>query len=560
MQHRPVQANPERDEYDPMKRWSVVIVLGCAQFVMVLDSTVMNVSISTVVKDLDTSVASMQAAITFYTLTMAAMMLVGAKLGDIWGRKRAFTIGAVIYATGSLITGLSPNVGTLILGWSVIEGLGAVLVIPAIAALIADNYEGRERVTAYAIIGAIAGAAVAAGPLIGGLVTTFSSWRLVFFGEVVVMIIVLAFTRVVTDATAARSRRIDVLSVVLSALGLVSIVFGMLQSKTWGWVLPVHPPVVGGVSVEPLGLSLVPYLILGGGALIWLFFLRQRRLVARGRDPLVDVSVFRIDRLRAGLSVLAAQYAIIAGLFFMLPVYLQMTLGFDAVATGIRIFPLSIGLVVFSFVGTRLTAYWSPRRIVRWGQLVLVGSSLCLLGSVSLDLRSVIFGIGMFFAGASLGLLASQLGNVTMSSVTAEHTSEVGGLQGVFQNLGSSLGTALIGSVLIASLSSSFLGAVNASDLPSTAKSTVAASTAAGVAIVPVSSVDGIANKAGLSKSDGEKLTKLYSDSQVDSLRTAFLALIVIAVIALAFSRNLPSELVGGSPRIRRKGIRGPTA
>ena len=178
-----------------MKNWPVIAILGSAQFVMVLDGTVMNVSISTVVEDLDTSVDAMQAAITFYTLTMAALMLLGAKLGDVWGRRRAFVIGSIVYAIGSLTTALSPNVVVLFLGWSIIEGMGAVLVIPAIAALIADNYEGHARVAAYAIIGAASGAAVAAGPLIGGFMTTYLSWRYVFVAEVVIMAVVVLFAR-----------------------------------------------------------------------------------------------------------------------------------------------------------------------------------------------------------------------------------------------------------------------------------------------------------------------------------------------------------------------------
>ena len=225
-----------------MKNWPVIAILGSAQFVMVLDGTVMNVSISTVVEDLDTSVDAMQAAITFYTLTMAAFMLLGAKLGDVWGRRRAFVIGSIVYAIGSLTTALSPNVVVLFLGWSIIEGLGAVLVIPAIAALIADNYEGHARVTAYAIIGAASGAAVAAGPLIGGFMTTYLSWRYVFVAEVVIMAGVVLFARRIEDRTGARPSRIDLLSVLLSAAGLVFVVFGMLQSKTWGWVIPLHPP------------------------------------------------------------------------------------------------------------------------------------------------------------------------------------------------------------------------------------------------------------------------------------------------------------------------------
>lgn len=526
-----------------MKRWNVVIVLGSAQFVMVLDGTVMNVSISTVVDDLDTTVAAMQGAITFYTLTMAAFMLLGAKLGDVWGRRRAFVIGSCVYAVGSMVTAVSPNVQTLFLGWSVIEGLGAVLVIPAIAALVADNYQGRERVTAFAVIGAVSGAAVAAGPLIGGFVTTYFDWRYVFAAEVVIMIGVVLCARIITDATERVRIRIDLLSVALSSAGLVAVVFGMLQSKVWGWIVPLRIPVIGGVPVAPLGISLAAWLIVVGVLLVALFIARQRMLVRVGRQPLVTVEMFGISSLRSGLSVLGAQYAVTAGLFFMVPVYLQMTLGLDALQTGIRIFPLSVALVLFSIVGTALTKRMSPRTIVRIGQLLLVFSALVLLGSATSDLRSGLFAVGMFLSGAALGLLASQLGNVNMSSVSAKETSEVGGLQGVFQNLGSSLGTALIGSILIGALSTSFASGVAASDLSATTRASVAASTEHGVTIVPASAVPAIAEAAGLSADDAEALAEIYRESQLSSLRVAFFGLIVISLLALFFSRGIPQEI-----------------
>ncbi len=535
-----------------MSKWAAVAILACAQFVMVLDGTVMNVSISTVVTELHTTVSAMQAAITFYTLTMAAVMLLGAKLGDVWGRRRAFMIGAVVYAAGSLLTGLAPNFAALFVGWSVVEGLGAVLVIPAIAALVADNYTGAARVTAFAIIGAVSGAAVAAGPLIGGYLTTYLSWRYVFLGETVIMIVVLLLARLVADRSRPQPQRIDLASVLLSAAGLVLIVFGMLQSKTWGWVLPLSAPQWGEWKITPLGLSVVPFLIAAGVALVWLFLRRQRHLDRTGRTPLLDVSMFSIARLRSGLTVLGAQYAITAGVFFMVPVYLQMTLGLDALSTGIRIFPLSIALILFSAVGTVLSRLWSPRRIVRIGQLVLVVSVLTLLGSVSADLRSGMFAVGMFAAGAALGLLASQLGNVNMSSVAETRSSEVGGLQGVFQNLGSALGTALIGSVLIMSLSTSFVSGVQASTLPQQVQSAVVEQSQGGVAIVPVAEVPKIAEKAGLSSAEGDTLRGIYADSQLGSLRTAFLALGVLAALALFFSRAIPNTVLGGPREPRR--------
>ena len=526
-----------------MKKWSVVIVLGFAQFVMVLDGTVMNVSISTVVTDLNTTVAAMQAAITFYTLTMAAFMLLGAKLGDIWGRRRAFVVGSCIYAAGSLITALSPTIQFLFLGWSVIEGLGAVLVIPAIAALIADNYRGSDRITAYAIIGAVSGAAVAAGPLIGGFVTTYFDWRYVFVAEVVIMIGVVIASRVVTDATPRQSVRIDVASVLLSSLGLVLVVYGMLQSKTWGWIVPLQSPEIAGAPIAPLGISLTAWLMLIGAACIYVFVRRQLALVRRDRPPLVHVEMFSIAQLRSGLSVLGAQYAVTAGLFFMVPVYLQMTLGLDALETGIKIFPLSVSLILFSIVGTRLSRLWSPRRIVRVGQVILVGSALILLGAATSDLRGIAFAAGMFLAGSALGLLASQLGNVNMSSVTETQTSEVGGLQGVFQNLGSSLGTALIGSILIGALSTSFASGVAQSDLSSEVRATISQATQGGVEIVPVADVEEIGEEAGLSAEDAGQLATIYRESQLSSLRIAFFGLIVISLLSLLFSRGIPSAV-----------------
>jgi MFS family permease len=521
-------------------RWGAVTVLGAAQFVMVLDSTVMNVSISTVVSDLHTTVAAMQTTITFYTLTMAAFMLLGAKLGDVWGRKRALVIGAIVYAVGSGTTAISPNITVLFLGWSVVEGLGAVLVIPAIAALIAENYRGRDRVTAFAVIGAASGVAVAAGPLIGGFLTTYASWRYVFAAEVVIMAVVLLFSFLVRDNGQRVPTRIDALSVLLSAAGLVLIVFALLQTKTWGWLL-ASP----GAPFRILGISPVPFVVAAGAALLWLFVVRQRRLTASGRTALLDVSLLRITRLRAGVGSIAVQYTVTAGLFFIVPVYLQLTLGYDALTTGLRVLPLSVSLVLFSVAGTVFARRLSPKVIVRIGQVVLVLASLLLLGSVDVKLDTFLFGTGMFLAGVALGLLASQLGNVTMSSVGPSQLSEAGGVQGVFQNLGSSLGTALIGSVMIAALSSGFAAAVAASPLPQEVKTTVATKTEKGITPVAVADVPKIAEAAGLSTDDGDTLRGLYSTAQLDSLKLSFAALALISGGALFFSRNLPSEVVG---------------
>lgn len=525
-----------------MKKWFVVIILALAQFIMVLDSTVMNVSISTVVKDLHTTTAMLQTAITLYTLTMASFMLIGGKLGDIWGRKKAFIIGAIVYATGSFITAISPNIWVLMLGWSIIEGLGAVLVIPAIAALVASSYQGKDRVAAYAVIGGISGIAAAAGPLIGGYVTTYLSWRYVFIAEVVIMFGVLLFRKILRDAAKKPGARIDPLSAILSVSGLFLLVFGILQSKVWGWIQPMSKPEIAGHEIAPLGISLVIYLIILGLILLKLFYNRQERLMSQHKEPLLDVNMLSIKQLRSGVGVLMAQYLIIAAVFFIVPVYLQMTLGYDALQTGLKLLPMSVAIILFSVLGTRLINRWTPKRIVRFGQILLVVSAISLVGSVSVELKSTYFKIGMFLLGAGLGLLASQLGNVNMSAVSGDKSSEVGGLQGVFQNLGSSLGTALIGSVLIMTLTTGFINGVNTSDLPSNVKTYINQNNQAGVAIVPVSQVNSYAQSQGLSQSESQQITSIYQNSQLNALRFSLSAVAIIAIFTLLFSRNIPNK------------------
>lgn len=528
-----------------MKKWSVVIILSCAQFIMVLDSTVMNVSISEVVTDLHTSVSGLQAAITFYTLTMAALMLTGGKLGDIWGRLKAFRIGSVVYAAGSLITALSPSLPFLMFGWSLVEGLGAVLVIPAIAALIAANYKGKDRIVGYTLIGAASGVAVAAGPLIGGFVTTYLSWRYVFAAETVIMGVILFFSGSMKRRIPLPEKkiRLDYLSVLLSAAGMASLVFGILQSKTWGWVMPKNIPQISGHDIAPLGISVVAYLIVLGAVILRGFYKRQVSLVQKRRDPLLRVSMFSIKQLRAGISVLSAQYLIIAAIFFVIPIYLQMMLDYDALETGKRIFPLSVSIVIFSIIGSKLVTRFRPKQIVRIGQSSLLFGSLALLYALNPEMKGFLFGSSMFIVGIGLGLLASQIGNINMSSVPESQTNEVGGLQGTFQNLGSSLGTAIIGSVMISSLTTGFVDSVNANpSIPANAQSAITSKSKEGIPIASSKDVENYALSAGLSSSQASAISTDYENSQLNSLKSSMFFLVLIAFFSMFLSRNIPDK------------------
>jgi MFS family permease len=521
-----------------------MLILASAQFVMVLDSSVMNVAISQIVDDLDTTIQGVQTAITLYTLVMAAFMLLGAKLGDILGRNRAFAIGLAIYGLGSLTTALSPNLGVLLVGWSGVEGFGAVLVVPAIAALTAATYEGGDRALAYALLGGIAAIAVAAGPLIGGWVTTEFTWRYVFAAETVVVIVILLLRGQIARAPRAERRpQLDIVGVALSSSGLGVIVFAILRSSVWGFVQPRTPPTVNGTEITPLGFSIVPFMVLGGLALLWAFVAWEQRRARLGRDKLLDTSLLRISQLRAGLSTLVGQQLVLMGTFFVIPVYLQVVLGLDAFETGKRLLPLSVAMLVFALLGPRIAARRSPRVVAQIGLIAVSIGALVMLATLDVTLNDTGFRVALGLIGAGAGLLASQLGNVIMSSVAPTKTSEAGGLQGTAQNLGSSLGTAIIGAVLLASLATGFSERITDNpDVPPAARETIVANTEQGIDIVPVAAVEDAAVDGGLSPDQARAVAADYGDAQLDALRLSLGAVGLAALLSLWLTRRLPTK------------------
>jgi MFS family permease len=527
-----------------MRRWLPLTILAAAQFVMVLDSSVMNVSISQIVSDLDTTVTGVQGAITMYTLVMAAFMLVGAKLGDIWGRDRAFGIGLTVYGLGSLTTALSPNLTVLLFGWSLVEGLGAVLVIPAIAALIAANYEGKDRAFAYGIVGGVAGAAVAVGPVIGGWVTTNYSWRLVFVGEVVIVLVILLVRKGMQSAPRPeRVPKLDYGGAALSAVGLGLIVFAILKSSTWGWVTPIDAPTIDGREITPLGFSLVPFLIVAGALLLWCFGLWEERRERAELDVLLDRTLLGIAQLRGGLASLMSQQLVLMGTFFVLPVYLQIVLGLDAFETGKRLLPLSVTLLLAALAGPKLSTHIAPRTIVRLGLVAMVAAALVLVQTIDVELNENGFAFSLAFFGVGAGLLMSQLGNVIMSAAPPAKTNEAGGLQGTAQNLGASLGTALIGSVLLAGLLTGFTTRI--ADNPALSepvRAEITAATEDGIEIVTTEQAYDLAIAGGLSPAEADAVTADYADAELESLKKAMLAVGLLALLSLVFTRNLPGR------------------
>jgi EmrB/QacA subfamily drug resistance transporter len=536
-----------------MKNRTTILLLGTAQFIMVLDSTVMNVSISQVVDDLNTTVPDVQLAITAYTLVMAAFMLTGAKLGDLFGRRRVFSIGLAVYGLGSLVTALSPNITVLLIGWSGIEGLGAVLVIPAIAALTAANYTGHQRALAFGLLGGIAGAGAAAGPLIGGFVTSTLTWRVVFAGEAVLVLGILTLVHRISDKPPSGEReRLDRVGAALSALGLGLAVFGILKISEWGFFKPTGALTIGGTRITPFGFSAVPFVILAGLVVLGLFFRWEEREVRQGRTPLLQPDLLRIKQLRAGLSTVVSQYLILAGTFFVIPLYLQLVLGKDALHTGLKILPISVTMIVAALSGPRLATRISPRRVVQIGLGILFVSIIGVMSTISPDLADWKFAVSLALFGAGIGLVFSQLGNVVMSSVPESRSSEAGGVQGAAQNLGQSLGTALIGAVLLTGLTTNFQDQVNADPaLPASLKEQLAKESEQGLPMVSKSQAEAAAKKAGLPPDQAKTLVAHYGDAQIDALRKALLVASLFTFVGLWFARGLPGSPLTGETEAR---------
>jgi MFS family permease len=515
----------------------ILFTLCAGQFLMMLDTSVMNVSIATVASDVGTTVSGIQTAITLYTLVMAAFMITGGKIGQIIGRKRAFAIGCVIYGCGSFTTSISTSLPMLLIGWSCLEGLGAALILPAIVALVASNFGRGERPRAYGLVAAAAAIAVAVGPIVGGLFTTYLSWRYVFAGEVLIVISILFLVRRISGGAEEKKVRLDLVGTGLSALGLGLIVFGILRSGTWGLVKakPEGP--------EWLGLSPSIWLILGGTAVVWLFMAWESRLVERGGEPLVNPAILRAKVLRGGLTSFFFQYFVQGGLFYAVPLFLSVALGLSAIETGVRLLPLSLTLLIAAAGIPKVFPDASPRRIVRLGFLAMSASLFILVALLDVGAGPEITTWPMLLAGLGIGALASQLGSVTVSSVPDEESSEVGGLQNTVTNLGISVGTALTGAIVVAALSSSFLSGVQENPaVPEPVKSKASTELASGVPFISDDELSTALDEAHVPPRTSDAIVEENETARIVGLRAALAVLAILAVVGFFFTGRIPTR------------------
>jgi MFS family permease len=447
-----VSAKPSRTAVSP---WAIVVPLTLAQFIASYAATNMNVAINDIAHDLGTDVFGVQSAITIFTLTMAALMIPGSKLTDIWGRKRCFVIGMYIYGSGALLAAAAPSLGVLIGGYSLLEGIGSALMIPPIYILITVSFDDvTTRARFFGVVSAAAGIGAAAGPLIGGLITSSISWRASFALQVVVVGVIIYLARRIVEPAAARTKpTFDLLGTVLSAAGLFFVVFGVLQSGKYGWGRAREDFAIGGTTLIHKGGISPVWLFVAVGALILVFFFAHiRHREQAGKDPLLSVELFRNRIANLGLVTQNIQWLVLQGAFFVISVFLQTIRGYNAIETGLILTPATAGILASSAAAERLAKRYSQAILIRLGFVAtMIGVGLLLL--FARDTSDILtFVPGLLVIGIGVGVMLTSSVNVVQSAFPPKDQGEISGLSRSVSNLGSALGTAVVGSVLVSSL------------------------------------------------------------------------------------------------------------
>ncbi|HEY3722950.1 MAG TPA: MFS transporter [Acidimicrobiia bacterium] len=461
---------------DP-RRWFTLVIVILSVLIVALDTTVLNVAIPTILRDLHTTLPSLQWVITGYSLTFASLLIIGGRLADLYGARRIFIIGAALFGVGSLLASLAQSVPVLILGEAIIEGVGASLMMPATLGILSSTFHGHERATAFAMWGATAGAAVALGPLLGGFLTTNYSWRWSFRINLIVVPVAIIGALLVMrrSPTASERERIDVPGAFLIASGMFLLVFALSEGTRYGWWRPLEEFGIGGSELWPTSrpVSIVPIAILAAVGLLAAFYAVERRKEREDADPLFEFGQLHRLSFRYGLLTTLVLAMGQLGFLFVLPVFLQDGLHLSAVDNGLWLLPSGISIIVGTQIGARLTRRISVTSVVRSGLLLeAVGLALMVLAiSPQLTFWSLLPGLVVF--GIGIGFAGSQLTNVILSEIPNERSGAASGANTTVRQLGAALGIAVIGALLTSVTISHALQSVRASRLSGAFKGTV---------------------------------------------------------------------------------------
>lgn len=525
-----------------VRKWIPLGVLALALSIIIIDTTILNVSLKAIIEDLGTSVQALQWVISAYALTLAALTITGGRMGDLFGRKKMFMLGAVLFAVGSGLAAISQNVGMLLVGESIIEGIGAALMMPATASLLVSTYKGRDRAIGFGVWGSMAAASAAIGPILGGWLGTNYSWRWAFtiniFVAVVLIVGSLLFIRESRDT--AEKSELDFVGVFLSAVGLFWLVYGFIESSTYGWWRATQSFAIFKHSATPLGLSPVPIAIAVGLLLLFAFVRWQFHLTKAGRTPLVNMALFKNRQFVSGSTVLAGMALGQVGLFFALPIFFQGVLGLDAFHTGVALLPLPIGVFIGAPLSVALSKRFTPKHLIQAGLIISLASTFWLRAIIEPGIVVGDLALALAVYGLGMGLIMSMVSNLTLSAVDVQQSGEASGVNNTLRNVGSALGSAIIGAVVLSALATNVTNGINQSKIIPHAYKTVINGQLAGHA----SEI-----QFGTEKKDdavnpvlAKEITKISHQATADANKTALTLMGIFVLGTLALSTQLPNR------------------
>lgn len=523
-----------------MKKWGVLILMSLSMLIIVIDTTVMNVSISALVADLNTTVGGIQTAIALYALVMASFMLMGGKLADVVGKKRVFIVGLIVFGVGTTAASFSRSLGMLIIGWSLLEGIGSALMLPNIQTILRGEYKGADRATAYGAVGAVGAIGASLGPIVGGFLTTYASWRWAFRLEVLIVIVVLLLQNQISrDVAPAKRPSFDFNGAVLSIVGWSSIVLGILLVQDYGVWSAKQPLILGSWQIAPFGMSVVPFVIGFGLLAVLALFRWERNQERQGRIGLFRPSLFSKQGIGSGFAVRFLHMAIMAAYLFLVPLLLQLTFDFTAIQTGVALLPYSLGIFVFALIGARLSSRFAAKRLIQTG--FVLGTSGLMVVTLTITPRVTFtdLALGVLF-GVGMGLVASQIVNLILSSGADEETAEIAGLNGTFEQLGNSIGVALVGTIMLVTLTDRIQQHIEAHlAIPIEHKSEVITGIEKSIELVSDTQMQRALDNAGVDDSVQKRVVDVYATSRTQAFQAGMAFLVFLSLAALVLTTGL---------------------
>ncbi len=522
-------------------KWLPLLAMSLALMIIILDTTILNVTLRTIIVDLHTTLQKIQWVITAYSLMLAAFTITGGRLGDLFGRKKMFILGAIIFAVGSFMTSIARGVGFMILGEAIVEGIGACLMLPATLSLLRSNYKGRDMQVAFGIWGGIVAGAAALGPVIGGWFTTNYSWRWAFRVNVfVAAVLVVASVFIKEYRDKEENPTIDFVGIILSALGMLSMVFGFIQASVYGWWRPAAPLTIFNHAVSLGGISATPLFIVLGAIILGIFFVWESHVEKTGKTPLVSTRLFRNKTFITGTGVSSILAMGQAGLSFSIPVYLQSVLKLNPIQTGVAMIPMTAVILIGAPFSAWLSKYVSPKHIIQIGIILDAVGFILLRQSLRVGASQWAMAPGFALFGLGLGFMFAQASNLTLSAVSVEQSGEASGVTNTVRSLGQTLGSAVLGAILLSSLATNISSGIqNSPTIPVALKPSVTRAAAAQSSNIEFG--EGANFGSQVPQSVANEVTIISYQATVDGNKTALEYGIIFILLGLLVSTQLPS-------------------